>query len=91
VKANTLVVADTFGFHARTPSQGQTCRVELYGSLRRNPFLPWSGLDPLSLPYVRERVGSMSIRALEALKRVGLAKMPWRPVGRMRVDAPPAR
>lgn len=88
VKANTLVVADTSGFHGRTASLRPTCRVELYATLRRNPFLPWVGLDPLSLPYLRNRAGSLSIKALEAAKRVGLAKMPWRPVGRMRVDAP---
>lgn len=90
VKANTLIVADTFGFHARTASAVPTCRVEIYASLRRNPFLPWLGLDPLSLPYVRERIGSMSIWGLEQLKKVGLAKMPWRPVGRMRIHALPA-
>ncbi len=43
VKANTLVVADTFGFHGRTPSSRATQRVELYSTLRRNPFLPWTG------------------------------------------------
>ncbi|MEM6381233.1 MAG: phytanoyl-CoA dioxygenase family protein [Pseudomonadota bacterium] len=53
VKANTLVVADTFGFHARTPSSHPTTRVEFHGHLRRNPFLPWNGVDPLSLPVVR--------------------------------------
>lgn len=87
VKANTLVVADTSGFHARTASERPTCRVEIYASLRRNPFLPWVGLDPLSLPYLRDRSGSASIRWLEALSRLGLGKMPWRPIGRMRLDA----
>lgn len=87
VKANTLVVADTSGFHARTPSAKSTCRVELYATMRRNPFLPWVGLDPLALPYVRGRVGGVSIRALEILQRFGLAKMPWRPAGQGRIDS----
>lgn len=85
VKANTLVVADTFGFHGRTPSPGATQRVELYSTLRRNPFLPWTGLDPLALPPVKQRMGSF----LTVMDRIGLAPMPWKPVGRLRLDAPP--
>jgi hypothetical protein len=57
VPANTLVVADTHGFHARGPSLRPSVRVALYGSLRRNPFLPWTGLDPMSLPGLRGRKG----------------------------------
>jgi hypothetical protein len=50
VPANTLVVADTFGFHARGPSARPTTRVEIWAMGRRNPFLPWAGLDPWALP-----------------------------------------
>jgi hypothetical protein len=85
VKANTLVVADTFGFHARTPSPGATCRIEIYATLRRNPFLPWTGLDPLALPFVKNRMGA----TLRLLDRLGIARMAWRPVGRLRLSAPP--
>ena len=45
VSANTLVVADTSGFHARGPSARATQRVEIWAYGRRNPFLPWVGLD----------------------------------------------
>jgi hypothetical protein len=85
VRANTLIVADTFGFHGRTPSPAATRRIEIYGTLRRNPFLPWTGLDPLSVPGVRTRTGS----ALVLLDRIGIARMPWKSVGRVRLDAPP--
>ena len=85
VRANTLIVADTFGFHGRTPSPAGTRRIEIYGSLRRNPFAPWTGLDPLSLPGIRTRIGS----ALVLFDKLGIARMPWRPVGRIRPDAPP--
>lgn len=85
VKANTLVVADTFGFHGRTPSPRPTQRVELYATLRRNPFLPWTGLDPLSTPPLRRRMGSL----LTTMDRLGIARMPWAPVGPIRLDAPP--
>ena len=90
VKANTLVVGDTFGFHARTASPKPTTRIELYASLRRNPFNPWNGFDFFSMPYVREHTGSMEIRALEKLRWAGF-KMPWKPVGRMRIDQPSGR
>jgi len=59
VPANTLVVADTHGFHARGPSLRPSVRVALYGSLRRNPFLPWTGLDPMALPGLRGRGGQL--------------------------------
>lgn len=55
VPANTLVVADTFGFHARARSSGPSTRIELFAYSRRNPFLPFAGLDPWSLPGLAER------------------------------------
>jgi Phytanoyl-CoA dioxygenase (PhyH) len=39
VPANTLIVADTFGFHARAESQGPATRIELWAIGRRSPFL----------------------------------------------------
>ncbi len=38
VRANTLVVADTHGFHARATSKHPTTRMEIYASLRRTRF-----------------------------------------------------
>jgi len=55
VRGNTLVVADTYGFHRRTPTTRQTVRTELYAMLRRNPFLPWNGSDIGELPFVHSR------------------------------------
>lgn len=55
VPANTLVVADTHGFHRRASSDHPTTRLGIYGSLRRNPFTPWAGLDPFMLPGLRGR------------------------------------
>src|SRR5207248_11383603 len=37
VPANTLIVADTFGFHARGPSAGRSVRVEIWAYGRRSP------------------------------------------------------
>jgi len=71
VRANTLVVADTGGFHRRTPSPQPTVRVEVYLSLRRNPF--FSGLYPsvLSLPLLRDRWAGWAFRWYEYLLRKG--------------------
>jgi hypothetical protein len=43
VGANTLVVADTCGLHARSPSTRPAVRLEIWASSRRNPFIPWAG------------------------------------------------
>lgn len=69
VPANTLVVADTHGFHARGPSLRPSVRPAIYGSLRRNPFLPWTGLDPFSLPGLRARQGQLFGAWLDARER----------------------
>lgn len=53
VPGNSLVVADTHGFHARASSGRPSVRVGIYGSLRKNPFLPWTGFDPFNLPGLR--------------------------------------
>ena len=80
VPANTLVVADTVGFHARGASVGRTERVEIWSYARRNPFLPWLGGDLLSLPGLAERrVGWVWAFRDRFAARIG---QPWQPVGR---------
>lgn len=56
VPANTLIVADTFGFHARGIATRPSLRVEIWAFGRRNPFLPWKLLDRLTNAAGRERV-----------------------------------
>lgn len=56
VRGNTLVVADTYGFHRRTPTAKPTVRTELYAMLRRNPFVPWNGGDLSEVPLLHERM-----------------------------------
>ena len=55
VPANTLVVCDTSGFHARGPAVRPSTRVEMWAYGRRNPFLPWTGLDLTGWPGLAER------------------------------------
>jgi hypothetical protein len=81
VPANTLVVADTVGFHARGFSARPSRRVEIWAYGRRNPFLPWTGLDPLSLPGIAEARVPFFWKTLDRLERMGLTNNPWRDVG----------
>lgn len=85
VKANTLVVADTFGFHARALSAHRTVRVELHGQLRRNPFLPWNGFDPLTLPGLKGREYDLHFGWKDYWRIPSI----WRDVGMARADDPP--
>lgn len=80
VPANTLVVADTSGFHARTPSPQPTCRVEIYATLRRTPFIPWTGGHPLALPPIAGRHAVLDAALSDTFERLGLGRSPWRPV-----------
>ncbi|MCW7538368.1 phytanoyl-CoA dioxygenase family protein [Aquabacterium sp. A7-Y] len=89
VPANTMVVADTFGFHARGPAVRPSVRIELWGYGRRNPFLPWTGLDPLSWPGIAEARTPVYWRAMDLRERWGGKRSPWRDAGHITPDAPP--
>lgn len=79
VRGNTMVVADTLGFHARGAAMKPGERVELWSYARRNPFLPWLGGDLLSVPGLAERRINWIWRARDKWEhRLG---QPWRPVG----------
>jgi len=79
VPAGTLIVADTVGFHARGASARPGERVELWSYSRRNPFLPWTGGDLLSLSGIAERrIGWLWALRDRLERRIG---QPWRDVG----------
>jgi hypothetical protein len=86
VPANTLVVVDTCGFHARADSTRPTVRVELWAYCRRTPFLPWTGGDLLSWRPVAQRRAQWAGAIVDWLDRRGLMKQHWRPAGRRRVS-----
>jgi len=91
VKANTFVVADTHGFHARQPSRRASARLALMGSLRASPFLPLAGPDPMDLPGLRHRKAQIldAARAVEARLRGTPENQPF--VGKLLADAPAVR
>jgi len=73
VPANTLVVADTSGFHARGPSIAGTMRVEIWALGRRQPFLSWGGVEP----WTSETLGSL-VSASSKLRDALRLKSPWK-------------
>lgn len=84
VPANTLVVADTYGFHARGPSVRPSTRVEVWGYDRRNPFLPSTTDLPLQLLGLMDRRPELYWNWLDSLERLGIKRNPWRNKGSCR-------
>jgi Phytanoyl-CoA dioxygenase (PhyH) len=77
VPGNTLVVADTFGFHARGPSAARSLRVEIWAYGRRSPFVPWAGFDPWTGVGLARRT-LIGWRLGDALQRAGIKAQRWR-------------
>jgi hypothetical protein len=78
VKANTLVVADMFGFHARGISDEPSMRVEIWAYGRHSPFVPWA-FSALwrSKAVARNRVGLFWWWG-DRLEKLGLKPNVWR-------------
>ncbi|HTJ64408.1 MAG TPA: phytanoyl-CoA dioxygenase family protein [Alphaproteobacteria bacterium] len=89
VAANTLVVADTSGFHARGTAAGQTTRLSIWAYSRSNPFLPWTGGDLVGLPFVKARALRIYWAVTDRLKDKKKAPREWRWVGNRSPLAPP--
>ncbi len=81
VPQNTLVVADTVGFHARGLSARPSVRLEIWAYGRRNPFLPWLGFDLAGLPLVKGRAVPLYWSAMDIAERLHLGENPWRSAG----------
>jgi hypothetical protein len=81
VPQNTLVVADTVGFHARGVSARSSVRVEVWAYGRRNPFLPWLGFDFAAMPVVKGRAVPLYWSAMDCVEKLRLGRNPWRRAG----------
>jgi hypothetical protein len=77
VPANTLIVADTFGFHARGPSAGRSLRVEIWAYGRRSPFVPWAAFDAWTGAALARR-SLIGWRFGDLLERTGIKRHRWR-------------
>jgi hypothetical protein len=88
VPQNTLVVADTFGFHARGFSARPSPRLEIWAYGRRNPFLPWLGFDFAAMPILKGRAVPLYWSAIDLGEKLRLGDNPWRKAG---ITSPVAR
>jgi hypothetical protein len=89
VRANTLLVADTFGFHARGESPQPSRRIEVFAYGRRTPFRPWPGLGWPTSVYLGEwSVWSWRFASLK--EKLGGARRPGVVRRRASVYEPPA-
>ena len=91
VPENTLIVADTMGFHARGISARPATRVEIWAYGRRNPFLPWLGMDVAALPLIKGRAVPLYWSAMDLLEQLKFGRNPWRPAGITTALCPPDR
>jgi hypothetical protein len=90
VAANTLLVADTSGFHKRTTSEGQARRISIWAYSRSNPFMPWAGGDPVrALPTLQSWGLRMFWFMHDRSKRMSRATGGWRWVGVRTATTPP--
>jgi hypothetical protein len=85
VPANTLVIADTCGFHARADSDRPSLRIEIWAYCRRSPFLPWARGGLLSWRPLADRRMQWLASILDLLDKRGWAKQHWRAVGPRRL------
>ena len=79
VAANTLIVADTSGIHARGTAAERTMRVAIWAYSRSNPFLPWPGGDIARLPLAL--LGDYRLRLYwavsDGLKKIRRVRGEW--------------
>ncbi len=89
VAANTLIVADTSGIHARAPAPGRSTRVAIWAYSRSNPFLPWTGGDLIHAPALKRRALTLYWAASDGWKDLTRSRREWRWVGKRRPLSPP--
>ncbi len=56
VKKNTLVIANTNGFHCRGDAEGGASRTSIFVSSRVNPFNIFPGINSITLSNIREKI-----------------------------------
>jgi hypothetical protein len=89
VPGNTFVIADTSGFHARGRSERPSARIEIWAYSRKNPFIPWTGLDLASAPPVKHRQATIAWWFMDLRGKLGLKTPLWRDAGAVNPSEPP--
>ncbi|SFK87222.1 phytanoyl-CoA dioxygenase family protein [Falsiroseomonas stagni] len=86
---NTLIIADTSGFHRRGLSEGFACRISIWAQSRGSPFLPWAGGD-MRIPALQGAATRAFGWLDHAVKRLRGRDNGWRFAGTRRPADPPA-
>lgn len=89
VRANTFVVADTSGFHARGISDKPSARIEIWAYSRKSPFIPWTAPDLASLPPLRHRQAVIAWKVMEWREKLGRVTPRWRRADGLPPGTPP--
>lgn len=78
VPANTLVIANTCGFHRRGDTKdGPVTRLEIWAMIRDNPFNPLPGFGLSFLAGMRDRIFLRLLRGRDAKARQRGRKASW--------------
>jgi len=88
VPANTLVVADMFGFHARAESDHPTTRLELWSYSRPTPMMSDLPGRVLAAGPLASRRAGWAMKAADWLDRHHLRRQHWHPIGPQLPAAP---
>jgi hypothetical protein len=88
-RANTLIVADTSGFHRRGVTDQQTRRIAIWSYARSSPFKPWPGGDVMGATGLDKRAVRLFWTMQDAMGRARGQQGGWAWVGeRCATDAP---
>jgi hypothetical protein len=80
VPANTLVIANTHGFHCRGAVDGKCSRLEIYASSRTNPFNPFPGLGTRAFQRAENWVAQAYWRFMDGQAARRGTVSSWHPV-----------
>ena len=89
VPANTLVMADTYGFHRRGDAAPGTSRLAIYAYSRANPFNPFPGALPASRAAIEQWATRRSLTAADRAAETRNSRASWHqvPSGELRANA----
>lgn len=77
VKAGTLVIANTNGFHGRGSASAGASRLEIWAYGRHNPFNPLPGIDFPGLRHIRHAILQWHWQRLDARAEKHGGKASW--------------
>ncbi len=80
VPANTLIIADTMGFHRRGDAAANSSRLALYAYSRSNPFNPFPGLFPRWRARLEQRATRRALLRSDADAAKRGARPSWQTV-----------